>query len=93
MPDGSRQPAPARARSRSFSQVDGASIRRSSASPLAAPRTRIIVPERDDERHDPEPVMRTPLTRPQTAAAAIAGERGGERAGVRRAAAARSRRS
>src|SRR5437773_1994416 len=45
IPEGSRMPPPrACVRSRSFSQVTGASIRRSSARPFAAPRTSSIIP-------------------------------------------------
>ena len=57
------------ARSRSFSHVCGASMRRSSAKPFAAPRTRIIVPSVTMKGTTRRPVTRRPLTTPHSAAA------------------------
>ena len=81
MPVGSHSPLPSRAvRSRLFSQVTGASIRRSSARPFAAPRTRSIVPSVTMNGTTRSWVTSSPLTRPQSgpggealAAAATAG--------------------
>ena len=68
-PDARRQQTSRRRamRSRSFSQVIGASTRRSSARPFAAPRTISIVPSVTMKGTTRSRVIRTPLTRPQSA--------------------------
>ena len=73
MPVGSQNPLPSRTvRSRLFSHVTGASIRRSSARPLAAPRTRSIVPSVTMNGTTRSWVTSRPLTTPHTAPAAMA---------------------
>ena len=73
MPDGSSRPLPSRTvRSRPFSHVIGASSRRSSASPFAAPRTSSIVPSVMMNGTTRRPVTSTPLIRPHAAPAAMA---------------------
>ena len=69
MPEGSDQ-ALAPDRSRLFSQVIGASTRRSSATPFAIPRTISIVPSVTMKGTTRRRVMSSPLTSPQAAAAA-----------------------
>ena len=70
MPIGTPNPAPPRAvRSSSLSHVSGASTRRSSAMPFAAPRTSSIVPSVTMKGTTFRRVISRPLTRPQTAAA------------------------
>ena len=70
-----RASLPSRAvRSRSFSQVIGASIRRSSARPFAAPRTSSIVPSVTMNGTTRRRVIRSPLTAPHIAAAATRAE-------------------
>ena len=73
MPHGSSTPLPSRTvRSMLFSQVSGASSRRSSARPLAPPRTSSIVPSVMMNGTTRRPVMSTPFINPHTAPAAIA---------------------
>ena len=72
-PHGSSRPLPSRTvRSMLFSQVIGASSRRSSASPLAPPRTSSMVPSVMMNGTTRRPVMSTPFISPHTAPAAIA---------------------
>ena len=82
MPAG-RPTAPRAVRSRSFSQVIGASMRRSSASPFAAPRTISIVPSVTMKGTTLSRVMRTPLMKPHRAAAGHAGGGRGQRRELR----------
>ena len=72
MPGGQQQPRrrPARVRSRSFSHVAGASMRRSSARPLAAPRTSSIVPSVTMNGTTWSRVISRPLSAPHSAPAA-----------------------
>ncbi len=67
MPDG-RNVSPRVTRSRSFNHVAGASIRRSSPSPFAAPRITSIVPSVTINGTTRSCVISTPLMRPHRAA-------------------------
>ena len=71
MPDGTSV-SPRVTRSRSFSQVVGASIRRSSPRPFAAPRMTSIVPSVTMNGTTRSWVINTPLISPQSAAVAMA---------------------
>ena len=82
-PTAAASPRPSCAvRSRSFSQVIGASIRRSSASPFAAPRTSSIVPSVTMNGTTRSRVMSRPLIAPHSAPAATRAERGRQRTGA-----------
>ncbi len=73
MPHGSSRPLPSRTvRSSPLSQVIGASIRRSSARPFAAPRTSSMVPSVMMNGTTRRPVISTPFTSPHAAPAATA---------------------
>ena len=90
MPDGSSSPLPSCAvRSRSFSHVIGASIRRSSARPFAAPRTSSIVPSVTMNGTTRSRVISRPLIAPHSAPAATAPTAASSGLGTRHGAAAR----